>query len=389
MYKVCSDIIIIPEDYGRWVIINIFTRTSLGIESDSLDILQYISTGARNSPNKKYINKIINVWNITFFSNYDGLLSDPTRYKRDVNDWGEPEQVGYEELILLFKDNFFLIENEKEYLSRFSQKTSLLDTFHFGNFHEQLGQYLTLLKRASPNQWWLNQKFKNNYKELQNNLYKAIQEKFLADYFRKKFSIDDMILDIGCGVGFYSNKIAETGAKVLGVDPNDNFITIAKKNASKNASYQKMEIGSRGALDSIKSNSFDYIFMSDVLLFYFVPISSEQPDIKILLKDIFRILKPNGTFISLEPHYIFWLAPWLGDIDRPYTVITEYRSRTFYVTPSISEFIQTIIKNNFYLSWMDEIYPETSAIGSNQRAYKFASEFPLWQLFEFKKISSI
>ena len=57
MYKVCSDIIIIPEDYGRWVIINIFTRTSLGIESDSLDILQYISMGARNSSNKKYINR--------------------------------------------------------------------------------------------------------------------------------------------------------------------------------------------------------------------------------------------------------------------------------------------------------------------------------------------
>ena len=30
-----------------------------------------------------------------------------------------------------------------------------------------------------------------------------------------------------------------------------------------------------------------------------------------------------GVLISLEPHYIFWLAPWLGEEQWPFTVLTE------------------------------------------------------------------
>lgn len=271
------------------------------------------------------------------------------------------------------------------YKSKFKNKKNLLDVENFGNFHEQLGQYLNIIKRQSPPTWWLNQKFSDDMTNLRNNLYYAIQGRYLEKYFHDKFSSTTKIIDIGCGIGYYSNMMARSGASVLGIDPNEKYIEIAKKNAQENVSFRKTKIGSIGAMDFIPTNSIDFVFMSDALLFYFVPISStEKASIQILFDDIHRILKPNGMFVSVEPHYLFWLLPWLGDIDRPFTIITEYYNKSFGVTPNMSQLIKTFTKNGFYISWMDEMFPDPEFKSIDQRAYYFARQFPLWQIFELQ-----
>ena len=87
------------------------------------------------------------------------------------------------------------------------------------------------------------------------------------------------------------------------------------------------------------------MFRSDALLFYFVPVDTEQViSINFLLADVRRILKPKGRFISVEPHYIFWLLPWLGEVDRPFTILTEYLNKTFGVTATLSQLSKNITK---------------------------------------------
>jgi SAM-dependent methyltransferase len=363
---------------------NILTKTSLGINHETFKILNEFKNSDIESLSQKYINDEFKIFETNTFSNYDGLMADPTRIKR--NNEPVPKFVKLKELINELKLNFILIDDQSKYNDYFQLKKSILDKNHFGNFHQQLGQYLMLEKRESPSTWWLSQKFDvENYK-IKNNLYKSVQENFLKKYFSTKFSKNDFILDIGCGPGYYTNLIGLTGAKVLGIDPSDEYINLAKKHANENTTFEKRLIGEKGNLDSIPDNSADFVFMSDALLFYFVPFSNEKPDISILFDDIKRILKPNGTFISLEPHYIFWLLPWLGDEKNPFTILTEYNGKKFGVTPTLSELIQSYNEYGFAVSWMEEIYPDIKFKNEDPRAYYFGSKFPLWHLFELKSI---
>jgi SAM-dependent methyltransferase len=192
---------------------------------------------------------------------------------------------------------------------------------------------------------------------------------------------------MGCGTGYYSNRIAETGATVLGVDPSESYINTARQNAAGKVSFETRKVGYEGALDFIPSDSVDYVYMSDALLFYFTPaLPNDTASLDILLRDIRRILKPGASFISVEPHFLFWLAPWLGDPDRPFTVINEYHDRKFGVAPNLSRFVQACAKGGFAVTWIEELYPDPDFESIDPRAYYFAREFPLWQLFEMKKI---
>lgn len=374
--RISGDVIVLPYDSGRWALYNVFTRTSLVV---STLCLEAISSLAASSATTSY-SRSYTIWESAHFSNYAGLLADPTRIKRAIP-INESREVGFLELIELLKTDCFLVDDIEAYRSRFRAKTSVLDAQNFGNFHEQLGQHLMLIARENPEVWWVNQKFTPDSKDVQNNLYGAIQKENLVRYFNQRFNAGNIVYDIGCGIGFYSNLMATTGATVHGIDPNPRYIEVAARNAHKNAKFSVADLGKSGAMHNIPAASADYVFMSDALLFYFVsPDRTKQTDITILLDDIKRILKPNGVFISVEPHYMFWLAPWLGESDRPFTIFTEYLNRNFLVTPPYSSFIQALADNGFAVQWMEEFTPAKTP---NDRGNSFAQEFPLWQLFEF------
>lgn len=385
MVLIPSGVIAFPEKDNCWILMNIFSRTCLAVDYSTMKILHDVCDLTLDELYSKHKNEKWHMWDIEWFSNEQGLLADPTRFKRKKEEWSAKKLANINELIQELFKHFIIVDNEKKYLQQFQNKTSFLDVEHFGNFHQQLGQHLMLAKREKPSEWWLKQKFNEDFSSLKNNLYNAIQGNFLKKYFNQKFHSGDKVIDIGCGVGYYSNMIGKTGASVLGIDPNEEYIEIAKKNAVNDVRYEVINIGTKGSLDSIPTDSADYVFMSDALLFYFVPIAEDlKPDIQILFNDIRRILKPNGLFINLEPHYIFWLLPWLGDENKPFTIITEYIHKTFGVTPTISQLIQSYSKGGFDVTWMEELIPDKSFETVDKRGYNFACQFPLWHIFELK-----
>lgn len=385
MYKIPNDVIVLPEKDGRWIIMNVFSKTCLGVDSTCFEFLRVMENSSMEYIDKISENKQWPIWDIEYFSNYEGLLADPTRYIRLVENWPEKKMLNIKELIKEFLKHFILIEDEKSYHDRFQNKKSLLDYEHFGNFHEQLGQHIMLVRREDPQQWWLKQKFNNDLSDVRNNLYHAIQTNFLEKYFQQKLYKGSTVLDIGCGVGFYSKMMAKNGVKVIGVDPNEKYVELAKKNNVNGAEFERVNVGSEGALDKFPTGSVDFVFMSDALLFYFVsPKKDQMANLDALLSDIRRILKPDGLFISVEPHYIFWLLPWLGDIKNPYTILTEYNCKKFGVTATMSQLMQAFCKNKFVISWIEELKPDSSFESVDPRAYYFANQFPLWQLFELK-----
>lgn len=385
-----KDVIILPQSNDRWVAYNLFAKTCLGVDGRTLAILgdlQGMTTYAAElvDAREQYC-----VWDISHFSNLGGLMDDPSRYIRNTEAWPKCRTLSVADLIAVLKENFILIVDMDQYRARFQPVTGILDREHFGNFHEQLGRAL-LARRERPAQFWYSQKFTPDFAQVKENLYQAVQENFLRDFIPERFSDRSLrVLDVACGTGYYTNKIGATGVEVVGVDINETSLSIARESAPPNVQYRHADMQLPGGLEFLGREAFDLIFLSDALLFYFCPLdkseSSRLLTPETFFKQVSYALKPNGRLIIMEPHYLFWLTPWLGEVDFPFTVFTEYLNRKFMVTPPFSTFFQAASRGGFALTNMTEIQPDPKFESVDKRAFCFAREFPLWHVFEFARI---
>ena len=381
-----SDLIIQLNNNGKWIIYNVFTRNTVAVTDETLKLLKNINEKkTENEIIRDNINTKFLVWDIEIFSNYDGLFADPTRIIRDNNEWPESKSLEIKKIIKFLIKKNIIIEDKKKYYEIFNLKISLLDNQHQGNFHQQSGRHLLIEKRVDPAEWWVNQKFTKDFKHIKENPYKYIQENFLKSFFKKKFNEKHKIIDIGCGVGLYTKMMGQNGAQVLGIDPNKKYIEFAKKNKENNIDFKISEIGKNGDLDWIDSNSVDFMFMSDALLFYFVsPNPKQKYEIHNLLSSIKRILKKNGRLFSLEPHGLFFLRPWFGEIENPFTIITEYNKKKFDITPNLSKIIKSFLDGGYLIRDLKELYGNKEIKIEDKRAESFTKEFPIWWFFELE-----
>ncbi|MDO8638525.1 MAG: class I SAM-dependent methyltransferase [Candidatus Daviesbacteria bacterium] len=111
---------------------------------------------------------------------------------------------------------------------------------------------------------------------------------FIKKYSPKK---NLKILDAGCGTGLLVKKMAKFGS-VYGVDMSSEAIKFCKKRDLRN--IKKTSINKL----PFKKNSFDIITCIDVLY------HKQVDDIK-ALKEINRVLKPNGVLILKNPAFEF------------------------------------------------------------------------------------
>jgi SAM-dependent methyltransferase len=98
------------------------------------------------------------------------------------------------------------------------------------------------------------------------------------------------ILDLGCGPGLYTEKLAEKGHTVTGMDFSSNSIRYARESASKkklNISYIQQDY-----LELEEVNKYDLVLM------IFTDFGVLTPDQrKTLLAKVYRALKPGGKFL--------------------------------------------------------------------------------------------
>jgi SAM-dependent methyltransferase len=258
-YTIPGSVIVMPEKNKNWILMNVHTREVLGVDLLSLEALRMLENGTKPNSDLKY-----KVWNIGRFSNEDGLLADPSRFVRDVDSWPSSELLSINKLLKLYQKMGFLVSNYDDYIDTLSYKDSFLDESKLGNFHQQLGRHLLMNKRVNPDEWWLNQKFLDDFSNTQNNLYRSIQDNYLEGYFANHLDSSMSVLDLGCGPGYYTNKIGEIVEKVVGIDPSQQFVDIANKNKSSKAEYHVMNLGKLGALDQIEDNAFDIVHKSNM-----------------------------------------------------------------------------------------------------------------------------
>ncbi len=324
--------------------------------------------------------------NLTDFSCRDGLLADPTgRARQDA-----AEKVAFQsgdDAIDYLKKHLIVVDDTEAYGDYFAEKTSILDQRHFGTFHQQLGAELRLRMRADPHAWWYAQKFDPQTDELKDTAYKFVQKSFQDRYFETLDLRGKTVIDFGCGNGMASARFVKMGAAVIGIDPNPDLLAKAKALIGEGFTAVHMDLTAPDPLAAIPDSPVDFVWMADVFMFYFHPIEGGKSPIPpgALLRRLTRNLNPEGLCVVMQPHGVFWLLPWLGDADQPYTVITEYASRLFSVAPSLADLADAYADAGLAIKRIFEPLAAGDA-PADARAYNFARNFPLWWTFECCKL---
>lgn len=214
------------------------------------------------------------------------------------------------------------------------------------------------------------------------------------------------VLCIGCGSGEECSHIKSLGAKkVIGVDISEELINYAKKN------YPDIEfyIMDMEKLNFPKSN-FDFVY-SSLALHYL-------KDWTRALKNIYKILKKDGTFLFSAHHPIKWGAEkeragiakkrsqdkrWslMGYIkyndEKKYKVYGDYLNarkikdmwfdefEISYHHKPLSLIIKQILNSGFKIVDFIEPKPINTAKNKDRRFWDIHQKIPLFMIFELKK----
>ncbi len=100
------------------------------------------------------------------------------------------------------------------------------------------------------------------------------------------------ILEIGCGLGYFTKELARTGALITAIDVSPDLLDAARvKIKQDNVTFKEEDAASLTFAD----NSFDSIVGSSVL---------HHIDIDEALKELHRVLRPGGTLCFTEPNML-------------------------------------------------------------------------------------
>lgn len=113
-----------------------------------------------------------------------------------------------------------------------------------------------------------------------------VETKAAFDLFQPQS--EEKILDIGCGTGNFSIKLAKRGCKVVGIDISQAMLEEARKKTKKNNLDINFQKGNALNLD-FADNSFDSVFSMTAIEFI--------EDLEKAFKEMKRVVKPGGKIM--------------------------------------------------------------------------------------------
>jgi len=149
---------------------------------------------------------------------------------------------------------------------------------------------------------------------------------------------NDVIADIGCGIGKDVWKMALSGARVFGIDHDPEFIRIAReKNGSPRIEYICCEANQipldSELLDKIRA---DRIFQH---------IDDPEP----VIREAYRILKPGGNLQIIDADYLS-MSMFLDDKELERKIIEAFACKRFNGGSQLRKIPGLLGANNFEIS---------------------------------------
>jgi 2-polyprenyl-3-methyl-5-hydroxy-6-metoxy-1,4-benzoquinol methylase len=140
----------------------------------------------------------------------------------------------------------------------------------------------------------------------------------------------DRLLDVACGNGVTSRRLASAKASVTAFDFSEAMINLARKRAGQsNIDYRIIDATQREALLELGPASFDGALCNMALM--------DMSDINPLMNALAALLRPNGRFVFSVMHPCFNnpATVQMGELeDRAGTIVTTYSVKiSRYLTP--------------------------------------------------------
>lgn len=140
-----------------------------------------------------------------------------------------------------------------------------------------------------------------------NKRIKVIFDELLTENIEHK-----LLLDAGCGTGWFSQKACERKAHVTSLDLGVNLLDeVAKKCDSNRVVGSILQM-------PFEDNYFDIVISSEVI--------EHVPDHKKALSELYRVLKPNGILVITTPNKLWYFAIFIANTFklRPYEGIENW-----------------------------------------------------------------
>lgn len=151
----------------------------------------------------------------------------------------------------------------------------------------------------------------------------------------------DLVLDIACGNGQFSRRLADLGARVLAFDAAETFIARARGHSSNyvnSISYQRLDAANAEALLGLGRGRFDAAVCNMALM--------DIPNIEPLAAALPFLLKPGGRFVFSVTHPCFNSGEFrrvIEEEDRDGTLVASYAVKIHsYAQPTVTRGIGII-----------------------------------------------
>jgi ubiquinone/menaquinone biosynthesis C-methylase UbiE len=197
------------------------------------------------------------------------------------------------------------------------------------------------------------------------------------------------VLDVACGEGHFSRKLAELvkrNIRISGIDSSETLIRIAKERNKAFSDCIQFQVGDASRMDQVPSKAFDMAICNMALMFI-----KQYED---AIHEVARALKPEGMFIFslLHPCFLTPGSDWI--MDDPHGTgkgkrigwkTDNYHLRlaardvlfvcdtqeTYYFCRTLEDYMRTLRKNGFVLTDLREPLPPQSMM---ERKPEFQAE---------------
>jgi 2-polyprenyl-3-methyl-5-hydroxy-6-metoxy-1,4-benzoquinol methylase len=363
---------------GEWIVSNPMARSHVAVSSSALELLRRLREPGvpKAAPRLWAEDRTVFGCRVCALDDATGLSPEPSR-----------QALGLNEVLKLLEERLILIHDLASYRERLGPKTKPVDPEHAGNFHQRLGHELLFRQRTKPDDWWVSQKFTEDLSSVHDTAYRKVQEEFLRREVPGWGLSGAKVLDVGCGVGYYSKFFARHGAQVLGLDPNPDYIKRAREAFSgDDVRFEVFDFKDPPRLADFGQAAYDLIYLADVLLFYFVSYRHRPQELAgaaAFLKSLKAMLSPRGRIVVMDPHGSFSLCCRYGDPQRPLAVLTEYRRRSFGIAATLEGLGRAFREAGLAVTGMWEPCYEGDGTAPEDG---FLREFPVWWVFELKAL---
>lgn len=188
------------------------------------------------------------------------------------------------------------------------------------------------------------------------------------------------VLEIGCGNGVFTKKIAEIfpKAKIRGTDGSSKMVEICKSKPT-NITFEVLNLSKPF---NLKSNQYDLVLSKMVLMFL--------DDLELLAKETYRVTKQNGLLIISCYHPFYWLVKdnRIEDYFKTTKVkkaIAGKDSLKFdFIFRSLSEHVSPFNKAGWHLEKIDEPSISKEFLDNNSQ-FKNKNTYPMRLNMRFRK----